>query len=70
MLLLTKVDLLCPEVRCLAEEVPDPSEEDNTLDLVVETPYINFRYSSTVNFLLSFIEVEITLLHLISSSGL
>ena len=62
--------LLCPEGRYFAEELPEPREEESTLAFVVEIPYISFLYSSTVSFLLSSMDVVITLLHLTSSSGL
>lgn len=65
-----KVVLLLPLGKYFADVHPDPSEADKALGLVALTPYTSFLYSSTVNFLLSSTEVEITLLHTVSSSGL
>lgn len=65
------VDLLfCALGKYLADVTPEPKDADSALGLETETPYTSFRYSSTVNFLLSSTEVEMILSQLISSYGL
>lgn len=64
------VDLFWAEGRYFAEVTPEPKEVDNTFDLTGDIPYTNFLYYSTVNFLLSSMEVDIILSHDIYSSGL
>ncbi len=63
---------LFAEDRYLAEVDPEPREADSAFDFVTETetPYINLRYYSTENFLLSSIAVETILLQVVSYSTL
>ena len=68
--MLIRVVLLCAG-KYLAEDDCEPKDEDNCFGLGFDDPpYINLRYSSTVNFLLSSIEVDMTFLQEISYSGL